>query len=197
MDEPVGMQKWGKGPNVTVTVIWVDPVNIIAATYDILIESTAEFTHYKPPLNLPLRPGIWTVKILHHWVPVAETKFLVAPLTFSNRQPIKPEEALKLHNGPPRSAYMEQSFQSLNPVLSLPISPAQVEQARRNAASTGAVLERWLDSLVGGMWTAMDVCTTGLSACPVMQPCSQTAWSSFSPDPKSELGAVKPDGRLR
>lgn len=92
MDEPVGMQKWGKGPNVTVTVIWVDPVNIIAATYDILIESTAEFTHYKPPLNLPLRPGIWTVKILHHWVPVAETKFLVAPLTFSNRQPIKPGE---------------------------------------------------------------------------------------------------------
>lgn len=92
MDEPVGMQKWGKGPNVTVTVIWVDPVNIIAATYDILIESTAEFTHYKPPLNLPLRPGVWTVKILHHWVPVAETKFLVAPLTFSNRQPIKPGE---------------------------------------------------------------------------------------------------------
>lgn len=92
MDEPVGMQKWGKGPNVTVTVIWVDPVNVIAATYDILIESTAEFTHYKPPLNLPLRPGVWTVKILHHWVPVAETKFLVAPLTFSNKQPIKPGE---------------------------------------------------------------------------------------------------------
>ncbi|XP_068824908.1 xylosyltransferase 1 [Capricornis sumatraensis] len=197
MDEPVGMQKWGKGPNVTVTVIWVDPVNIIAATYDILIESTAEFTHYKPPLNLPLRPGVWTVKILHHWVPVAETKFLVAPLTFSNRQPIKPEEALRLHNGPLRSAYMEQSFQSLNPVLSLPINPAQVEQARRNAASAGATLERWLDSLVGGMWTAMDICATGPSACPVMQTCSQTAWSSFSPDPKSELGAVKPDGRLR
>lgn len=92
MDEPVGMQKWGKGPNVTVTVVWVDPVNVIAATYDILIESTAEFTHYKPPLNLPLRPGVWTVKILHHWVPVAESKFLVAPLTFSHRQPIKPGE---------------------------------------------------------------------------------------------------------
>ncbi|KAM9209081.1 xylosyltransferase 1 [Dugong dugon] len=197
MDELVGMQKWGKGPNVTVTVIWVDPVNIIAATYDILIESTAEFTHYKPPLNLPLRPGVWTVKILHHWVPVAETKFLVAPLTFSNRQPIKPEEALKLHNGPLHGAYMEQNFQSLNPVLSLPINPAQVEQARRHAASTGAVLEGWLDSLVGSMWTAMDICTTGSTACPVMQACSQTAWSSFSPDPKSELGAVKPDGRLR
>lgn len=104
MDEPVGMQKWGKGPNVTVTVVWVDPVNIIAATYDILIESTAEFTHYKPPLNLPLRPGVWTVKILHHWVPVAESKFLVAPLTFSNRQPIKPGECSQcLRGGGPSS----------------------------------------------------------------------------------------------
>ena len=34
---------------------------------------------------------------------------------------------MRLHNGPLRSAYMEQSFQSLNPVLSPPINPAQVE----------------------------------------------------------------------
>ncbi|CAJ0965776.1 unnamed protein product [Ranitomeya imitator] len=89
MDEPIAMQKWGKGPNITVTVVWIDPINVIAATYDILIESTAEYTHYKPPLNLPLRPGIWTIRVLHHWVPVAETRFLISPLTFSNRQPIK------------------------------------------------------------------------------------------------------------
>ncbi|XP_013928107.1 PREDICTED: xylosyltransferase 1-like, partial [Thamnophis sirtalis] len=118
-DEPVGMQKWAKGPNVTVTVIWVDPVNVIAATYDILIESSAEFTHYKPPLNLPLRPGVWTLKILHHWVPVAETKFLVSPLTFLNKQAIRQEEATKLHGGPPKNSYMEQSFQGLNPVLNI------------------------------------------------------------------------------
>ncbi|XP_067162646.1 xylosyltransferase 1 [Apteryx mantelli] len=196
-DEPVGMQKWGKGPNVTVTVIWVDPVNIIAATYDILIESSAEFTHYKPPLNLPLRPGVWTIKILHHWVQVAETKFLVTPLTFFNRQPIKQEEAMKYHNGPPRNAYMEQSFQGLNPVLNIPISAAQLDQARRNAALVGTKLESWVDSLVGSAWSAVDVCSSGATSCPVMQACSQTAWSSLSPDPKSELGPVKPDGRLR
>ncbi|MGH0131957.1 UNVERIFIED_CONTAM: hypothetical protein FKN15_008617 [Acipenser sinensis] len=45
-DETVGMQKWGKGANVTVTVVWVDPTNVIAATYDILIEASAEFTHF-------------------------------------------------------------------------------------------------------------------------------------------------------
>ncbi|KAM6250070.1 xylosyltransferase 1 [Porphyrio hochstetteri] len=196
-DEPVGMQKWGKGPNVTVTVIWVDPVNVIAATYDILIESSAEFTHYKPPLNLPLRPGVWTIKILHHWVQVAETKFLVTPLTFSNRQPIKQEEAMKYHSGPPKNAYMEQSFQGLNPVLNIPISAARVDQAKRNAGLVGARLEAWVDSLVSSIWSAVDICSTGPTACPVMQSCAQTAWSSLSPDPKSELGPVKPDGRLR
>ncbi|KAL7979173.1 hypothetical protein Chor_015197, partial [Crotalus horridus] len=196
-DEPVGMQKWAKGPNVTVTVIWVDPINVIAATYDILIDSNAEFTHYKPPLNLPLRPGVWTVKILHHWVPVAETKFLVSPLTFLNKQAIRQEEAAKLHSGPPKNSYMEQSFQGLNPVLNIPVSAGQVEQLKKNALLTGSKLESWVDSLVGSTWSAVDVCTTGPTSCPVMQACSQTSWSSLSPDPKSELGPVRPDGRLR
>lgn len=88
MDEPVGMQKWGKGSNVTVTVVWIDPTNVIAATYDILIDSSAEYTHYRPPLNLPLRPGMWTVRVLHHWSPVAETRFLITPLTHHKHLPI-------------------------------------------------------------------------------------------------------------
>lgn len=89
MDETVGMQKWNKGPNVTVTVVWIDPTNVIAATYDILIDSTAEFTHYRPPLNQPLRPGVWTLRILHRWSPVAEIQFLIAPLAYSKHQPIR------------------------------------------------------------------------------------------------------------
>lgn len=92
MDETVGMQKWSKGPNVTVTVVWIDPTNVIAATYDILIDASAEFTHYRPPLNQPLRPGVWSVRILHHWSPVAEMRFLIAPLTYSKHQPIRQGE---------------------------------------------------------------------------------------------------------
>lgn len=92
MDETVGMQKWSKGPNVTVTVVWIDPTNVIAATYDILIDSSAEFTHYHPPLNQPLRPGVWSVRILHHWSPVAEMRFLIAPLAYNKHQPIRQGE---------------------------------------------------------------------------------------------------------
>lgn len=93
MDEPVGMQKWGKGSNVTVTVVWIDPTNVIAATYDILIDSSAEYTHYRPPLNLPLRPGMWTVRVLHHWSPVAETRFLITPHTHHKHLPIRQGES--------------------------------------------------------------------------------------------------------
>uniref|UniRef100_A0A8D3A379 Xylosyltransferase 1 n=1 Tax=Scophthalmus maximus TaxID=52904 RepID=A0A8D3A379_SCOMX len=141
MDETVGMQKWSKGPNITVTVVWIDPTNVIAATYDILIDASAEFTHYRPPLNQPLRPGVWSVRILHHWSPVAEMKFLIAPLSHHKHQPIRQEETVKLHNGPAKNSYMEQSFHGLNPVLNIPVSLGYVEQAKRNAALTGPELE--------------------------------------------------------
>ncbi|KAI7803608.1 xylosyltransferase 1 [Triplophysa rosa] len=197
MDEPVGMQKWGKGSNVTVTVVWIDPTNVIAATYDILIDSSAEYTHYRPPLNLPLRPGMWTVRVLHHWSPVAETRFLITPLTHHKHLPIRQEDALRMHNGPTKNSYMEQSFHGLNPILNIPVHLGQVEAAELNAGLTGPELERWVDSLVGEVWSAVDVCAIGLSGCPVMQTCREMAWSSLSPDPKSQLGPPRANGRIR
>ncbi|XP_056609958.1 xylosyltransferase 1 [Triplophysa dalaica] len=197
LDEPVGMQKWGKGSNVTVTVVWIDPTNVIAATYDILIDSSAEYTHYRPPLNLPLRPGMWTVRVLHHWSPVAETRFLITPLTHHKHLPIHQEDALRMHNGPTKNSYMEQSFHGLNPILNIPVHLGQVEAAELNAGLTGPELELWVDSLVGEVWSAVDVCAIGLSGCPVMQTCRETAWSSLSPDPKSQLGPPRANGRIR
>uniref|UniRef100_A0AAY4AYL0 Xylosyltransferase 1 n=1 Tax=Denticeps clupeoides TaxID=299321 RepID=A0AAY4AYL0_9TELE len=197
MDEPVGMQKWGKGQNVTVTVVWIDPTNVIAATYDILIDASAEFTHYRPPLNLPLRPGMWTVRVLHHWTTVAETRFLITPLAFHNHQPIRQEDTLKVHNGPAKNSYMEQSFHGLNPILNIPVHLGQVEAAEHNAGLTGSELERWVDALVGSVWLAVDVCSTGPSGCPVIQSCRETPWSSLSPDPKSQLSLPGGDGHIR
>ncbi|XP_059411040.1 xylosyltransferase 1-like [Carassius carassius] len=197
MDEPVGMQKWAKGSNVTMTVVWIDPTNVIAATYDILIDASAEFTHYRPPLNLPLRPGMWTVRVLHHWSPVAETRFLITPLSHHKHLPIRQEDALRMHNGPAKNSYMEQSFHGLNPILNIPVHLGQVEAAEHNAELTGPELERWVDGLVGEVWSAVDVCSTGPSGCPVMQTCRETVWSSLSPDPKSQLGSPKTNGRIR
>lgn len=92
---------------------------------------------------------------------------------------------------------MEQSFQGLNNALNIHVTPSQAEQAKRNAALSGSQLENWVDPMVNSLWSAVDICTIGPTSCPVMQTCSQTTWSSQSPDPKSELGPVKANGRLR
>lgn len=95
-DEPVAMQKWSRGPNLTATVVWIDPAYVIAASYDITVDAETEFTQYKPPLNRPLRPGTWTIRLLQFWEPLGENQFLVVPQTFNRRQPLrKGEDALE------------------------------------------------------------------------------------------------------
>ncbi|KAJ3600326.1 hypothetical protein NHX12_031311 [Muraenolepis orangiensis] len=197
-DEPAAAQRWSRGQgNLTATVVWVDPTNVIAATYDILVEAGAEYTHYRPPLSGPLRPGVWTLRVLNHWSPLGATRFLVLPLEFSGRKPLLPEEARRLHGGPSRNSYMEQSFHGLNPVLRLPVSLGAVEEAEANAWLTGAPLRRWADGLLAGQWVAADVCSAGPSGCPVMLRCGRAPWSALSPDPKSGLGPPDAAGRIR
>ncbi|XP_033944219.1 xylosyltransferase 1-like [Pseudochaenichthys georgianus] len=197
-DEPVAVQRWSRSQtNLTATVVWIDPTNVIAATYDILVDASAEVTHYRPPLSPPLRPGLWTLRVLHHWNLLGQTSFIMAPLEFHRQQPIQQEDTLRLHSGPPKNSYMEQSFHGLNPVLRLPVSLGAVEEAEANAGLTGAPLRRWLDRLLEGHWSATDVCSMGPSVCPIMQRCKLTPWSSASPDPKSELSPPREDGRIR
>ncbi|KAJ1129947.1 hypothetical protein NDU88_008307 [Pleurodeles waltl] len=196
-DEPVAMQKWSRGANLTVTVVWVDPTYIVAASYDITVDVEADFTHYKPSLSLPLRPGVWSVRILHFWEPVGETQFLVAPLNFHHKEPIKKGDSSWLHAGPPRNEYMDQSFQGLSGVLNLPRRDMAEQDSKHKAELLGRALEDWTDDCVGSFWSVANLCTSGLSSCSLLPSCTESSWSSLSPDPKSELGSVKADGRLR
>lgn len=102
-----------------------------------------------------------------------------------------------LHGGPPRNEYMEQSFQGLGGILNLPRSEEAEEDAVQKAQLTGKALEDWADGAISAFWSVADVCVVSPSACGSLETCSKTSWSSLSPDPKSELGPVKPDGRLR
>ncbi|XP_077474209.1 xylosyltransferase 1-like [Stigmatopora argus] len=198
-DAPSAVLRWRRGSgNLTATVVWIDPTNVIATTYDVRVDAGAEVTHYRPPLAGPLRPGVWTLKVLDRWSPLGQTSFPVAPLQFRRGRPLSPEEASTLHGGPPGKSYMEQSFHGLNPILRLPLSLGAVEEAEANAGLTGAPLRRWLDRLLAGFWAAHDVCSVGgEAACPALRACRRSAWSSFGPDPKSQLGPPRRDGRIR
>ena len=93
--------------------------------------------------------------------------------------------------------YMEQSFQQLGSMLKLPPQEPAMREAQRKAQLVGLPLEEWVDSGVRTFWVMGNLCTTQTSSCPALGPCSKTSWSSLSPDPKSELGPVKSDGRIR
>ncbi|XP_052513541.1 xylosyltransferase 2 [Budorcas taxicolor] len=197
LDEPVAMQRWARGPNLTVTVVWIDPTYVVATSYDIVVDAETEVTQYKPPLSRPLRPGAWTVRLLQFWEPLGETRFLVLPLTFNRKLPLRKDDASWLHAGPPHNEYMEQSFQGLSGILNLPQPEPAEEAARLHAELTGPALEAWTDGELSSFWSVAGVCAMGPSTCPSLELCRLTSWSSLSPDPKSELGPVKADGRLR
>ncbi|XP_062264233.1 xylosyltransferase 2 isoform X2 [Platichthys flesus] len=196
LDEPLAVQNWARGPNLTATIVWLDPALVVAASYDITVDVDAEYTQYKPPLQRPLRPGTWTVRVLKQWERVAEVRFLVMPLTFKDKEPLRREDSW-LHAGPPGNMYLEQSFQQLSSMLKLPPQEPAMREAQRKAQLVGLPLEEWLDSGVRTFWVMGHLCTTQTSSCPALGPCSKTSWSSLSPDPKSELGPVKSDGRIR
>ncbi|XP_035262505.1 xylosyltransferase 2 [Anguilla anguilla] len=197
LDEPVAVQKWARGPNLTATIVWIDPALVVAASYDISVDVEAEFTQYKPPLQRPLRPGAWTVRVLRLWETVAETRFLVTPLAFKGRQPFNKDEDSWLHAGPPGNLYMEQGFQQLSLVLKLTKGEQALEEAQKKAQLVGKALEDWIDASVGAFWVTGDICSTQPSPCPALVQCNTSSWSSLSPDPKSELGPVRSNGRIR
>uniref|UniRef100_A0A8C5WKH4 Xylosyltransferase 2 n=1 Tax=Leptobrachium leishanense TaxID=445787 RepID=A0A8C5WKH4_9ANUR len=197
LDEPVAVQSWTHGVNLTVTVVWIDPTYIVAASYDISVDSEAEYTQYKPPLTRPLRPGVWSVRILHFWEMLAEVKFLVIPLTIRNKEHLQQGDSWLLA-GPPQGQYMEQSFQALSGILNLPPRADVEMKANLKSDFRGKELENWTDNGLRSFWSVGGVCTkTYSTTCPSLPICSDTHWSSLSPDPKSELGLVGLDGRLR
>lgn len=92
---------------------------------------------------------------------------------------------------------MEQGFQQLNQVLKLPSGVAALELSHRNSLLVGKALDDWVDRSVRAFWLTGDLCAAGSSPCPSLGLCLKSTWSSLSPDPKSELGPVKSDGRIR
>lgn len=50
------MQRWAPGPNLTVTVVWIDPTCVVAASCDIVVDGDGGHA-VQTPLSRPLRQG--------------------------------------------------------------------------------------------------------------------------------------------
>ncbi|XP_021352699.1 xylosyltransferase 1-like [Mizuhopecten yessoensis] len=182
---------WGQGMEFTVSVAWIDPANVIAASYEVTVpKSSIEYIgNHKPQLSVPLRPGVWTVKLMHHWTVLAETKFLVIPLIMMNGQPINPVES-ELSHGGPQEFYASKDFSEFRNVLKINASDAFINDALFNSKKTGAALESWIDLLTQKFWSIQSTCSVNAEHCPQIDLCDTTSWSSRSPDPKSEIRGI-------
>ncbi|XP_076458255.1 xylosyltransferase 1-like [Babylonia areolata] len=180
---------WSPGKEFTVSVAWIDPTNVIAVSYDIMIPGTTFVGSHKPSLSRPLRPGVWTVKLMLNMTVVAETQFLVTPITFYQGQPISVSAAQRSHAGPP-GLYMGKDFSGLRSYLKVPPSPQLEEEAVANARKVGRDLELWVDSLVPLFWVTKDTCSLEKLELTAVSRCRETLWSSRSPDPKSDINTI-------
>lgn len=89
----------------------------------------------------------------------------------------------------------------------------KVNQVSKQSDNIGGhLLQSWIDQIVRDKWNAEDVCilnsekqkwlkllppscTSFMSVPPTV--CKNVEWSTFYPDPKSTIGSVNNNGRLR
>ncbi|XP_077865258.1 xylosyltransferase 1-like [Saccoglossus kowalevskii] len=203
-DDPRILLQIDQGTQATITCMWVDPIDQIADVNDINLEADSEIGYYKTEMHKPLRPGEWTIKLYHNHRVIAETKFIIIPLYVRNLQPVTLTDVIEMHNGPPNGVYAasEKTFLDLQSPKDSQ-SPA-AELASLNAKKTGFELSQWIDGLLMKYWKVHETCVTipkrsidMTPSCSKVQQCHETKWSTRSPDPKSELGPIKSNGRIR
>ena len=178
------------GRQSTVHIIWDDPLGLRIANFPMKIEAAWIVTYHKPKLELPIRPGVWTVRLeLPEGTLLMKTKLLVVPMTHHNKEVL----------GSPQTVNAKQSLTVQPNAL---ISQEEYTQWKENVSKSGLELEKWMDSLVKDYWTIDNYCRidagqSGGEQCTWVQNCASTNWSTFSPDPKTEIGEIRTNGRIR
>ena len=176
------------GKQGTVHIIWDDPVGERIANFPMKLEAAWFVSFHKPKVELPIRPGIWTVRLeLEDGTLLMKIQFLVVPITHQNK------EVLEL----PQTVNAKRTY-TVKPSM----DAKEFSRWKHNVSKSGTELEDWMDQLVKEYWTIdgycrMDVSHIGGEQCLWVQDCLTTKWSTFSPDPKTEIGEVRTNGRIR
>lgn len=187
-DEPVAAVRLTMGKQVEVVIIWEDPVGDQLARYTMKLEANWFVSYHKPKVEKPIRPGVWLVRLeTKTGAKIMETKFLVVPVTHDNTKPLTNPQAANARRA-----------NSLHPG----VDSKEFLTWRTNVAKAGSELEAWLDELMSGFWKLEGMCRSSdpeeaIRQCSWLPECSETPWSTLSPDPKSEIGEVQENGRIR
>ena len=129
---------------------------------------------------------------------IGQTFFAVVPLSFTGGRSLLIKNAVELNNGPPGGIYNPHDL-SIEFDREANDTEALAKAAAINARKIDGDLRAWSDDVIGGFWNVEATCSLSgpIPECPMVRACPNVSWSSRSPDPKSEIGKVKPNGRIR
>ena len=147
----------------------------------------------KPQLSEPLQIGTWQTLLVADTVLVAKLKFLVTPLTYWKNNRMTGRRAKEIHNGPTGPYHISEDFNDKWTSILKSLKSTRVETTSTRSIieeRVGVELNRWVDSLVYDYYEIIDICRANDASMSIdtkLRECSQTDWSSMSPDPKSDI----------
>jgi len=161
--EVVMVHEWEEGEAFEVSIVWIDPTNKVAASFDTKVPEGVKTFHHKPDFTLPLRPGVWKVTMMYQWILVAVTHFLVSPLSHVGRdQAIGPDIARVAHGGPMAEThpghYTNKNFSDFDRFFDLEDHETLLAHSLSNASLVGPKLTDWIDDLVSQFHLIHSVC---------------------------------------
>lgn len=191
------VQVWEGGEKVEITLLVIDPLGYIPFDTDIIIPQGNDNTVVtKVDIPKPMMPGRWKVKVVYDNTVMAEAAFIIIPEVYHQRlysgvQPIDFNVDRYIQIMESRKASEDNEHYSLF---------TADDKFYKTSADLLTVLSKaqshlldWIDNLVLDSWTPIGACSVDYKTdCGAITLCSETSWSSFSPDPKSEIGAVDP-----
>lgn len=198
-DNPTLVHRWVHGEEFHVRIVWQDPLNVIAGMYQMKVEKNWVISFHKPTFNKPLRPGTWVVKLVYNDdVVLGEVKFLVIPEAYFGGKSATLEYVVANNNGPPAGLYSSDFVIEFDREAN--DTKERVKEFSENSSTLGSHLDDWVDKHVLRHWDLKATCAIvegQFKKCGGVTSCRDTDWSSRSPDPKSEVGNINKDGRLR
>lgn len=165
------------------TVLWLNPAGKLTDISDLYVDAStqsAAISFAKSNLKTPLMPGIWTAKLVTKKALIAQCNFLIVPkLNANNQSSVSwPELRTKKFDAQWEIFLPEEEDQR-----------RMEEQAIENARLIDDEQIAWINQMTSKFFVIKDMCAIGErgGTFPELPRCRETTWSSFAPDPKSEI----------
>lgn len=183
------------------TIFWIDTNNNLRDVNQIQVDETTLIGSIKPQLDEPLTIGKWNIFILADNVLVGQVSFFVTPLSYLNNHKINIKKIRDIHNGPIKRKQLtnnnNQKWINFLKTIGINLNENYDNNSNNNIEErTGIELNNWIDEFVKKYYKIDKICianeiiNNNVFKKLNLDKCTQTNWSSLSPDPKADINNI-------